>query len=88
MGAIARRIRNLEKTGVDLDIETAISLIQFTLKLDIMQEATKKDFKTLIREEIQSGGEMLGCTERQGKRWRGWGSRLAEFAGAGEPFDF
>ena len=53
----------LEKTGVDLDIEMAISLIQFTVKLDIMQETTKEGFKTLIREEIQSGREMLGCTE-------------------------
>jgi hypothetical protein len=84
LGAIASRIRNQEKKGVDLDFQSAISIIQFGLKLDILQEAKKKDFTTLIREEIQSGGELDGCTERQGKRWRAWGSRLAEFAGAGK----
>jgi hypothetical protein len=84
LGAIAGRILNLERKGVDIDLETAINLIQFRLKLDILQEKKKKDFTTLIREEIQSGGDLMNCSERQGKRWRAWGSRLAEFAGAGE----
>jgi hypothetical protein len=83
LGEIAGRIRNLEKKGFDLDFEIAISLIQFALKLDVLQEENEKDFKTLVREEIQSGG-LVGCTERQGKRWRAWGYRLVEFAGAGK----
>lgn len=84
LGAIAGRIQNLERKGMDRDLETVISLIQFAVKLDILQEASKKDFTNLIRDEVQSGGELFGCTERQGKRWRAWGTRLVEFAGAGK----
>lgn len=84
LGEIAGRIQNLEKKGFDLDLEIAISYIQFALKLDFLREAKRKDVTTLIREEIQSGGDLVGCTERQGKRWRGWGIRLVEFVGAGK----
>jgi hypothetical protein len=80
---IATRIQNLEKKGIDLEFETVINLIQFALKLDILQQETKKDFKTLIKDEIHSGG-LVGYTERQGKRWRAWGFKLVEFAGAGK----
>jgi len=86
--AIAGRIQKQEKKGFDHDFETAISFIQFALKLDILQEARNKDFTTLIREEIQAGGELVGCTERQGKRWRAWGTRLVEFVGAGKSLVF
>lgn len=83
MGEIASRLRNLEKIGFDIEFKTTINLIQFALKLDFLQEEEKKDFKTLIRDEIHSG-RLVGCTERQGKRWRAWGFKLLEFAGAGK----
>ena len=83
MGEIASRLRNLEKIGFDIEFKTTINLIQFALKLDFLQEEEKKDFKTLIRDESQSG-RLVGCTERQGKRWRAWGFKLLEFAGAGK----
>jgi hypothetical protein len=83
LGEIASRLRNLEKKGIDIEFETAINLIQFALKLDFLQEKNKKDFKTLIKDEIHSG-RLVGCTERQGKRWRAWGFKLVEFAGAGK----
>jgi hypothetical protein len=83
--AIAGRIGKREEKGNELDLDMAISLIQFSLKLDILQDERNKDFATLIREEIQSaGGELVAFTERQGKRWRAWGTRLVEFVGAGK----
>lgn len=88
LGAIANRIRNLEKKGMDLDFEMAISLIKFELKLDILHREKKKDFATIVREEIQPGRELDGCSVHQGKRWRAWGSRLVELAGAGKYFIF
>jgi hypothetical protein len=81
LGAIAARIQYLEKKGVDLEFETAINLIQFALKLDILQDERKEDFSALIRKEITGGG-LVGCSEFQGKRWRAWGTRLVEFVGA------
>ena len=82
LGEIASRILDVEKKGIDIEFETAINLIQFALKLDFLRIEKKKDFKTLIKAEICSG--RLGCTERQGKRWRGWGFKLVEFASAGK----
>ena len=69
---------------MDLDFEMAISLIQFTLKLDLLHEEKKKDFTTLIREEIQSES----CSIHQEKHWRAWGSKLGELAGAGKSLVF
>lgn len=87
LGAIASRLRKREEKGDGVNFDIAISLIQFALKLDILQEERNQDFTTLIREEIQSlGGELAGYTERQGKRWRAWGTRLVEFVGAGKSF--
>jgi hypothetical protein len=82
LGAIANRIQNLEQLGLNLDFRMVITLIQFIVKLDILQNVRRKDFTALMAEEIQSGGELHGCSLRQGKRWRTWGTRLAEFAGA------
>ena len=70
-------------------MKIANSLIQFFMKLNILQEERNKDFATLIREEIQSvRGELAGFTERQGKRWRALGTRLVEFVGAGKSVGF
>lgn len=80
--AIANRISNLERQEFNLNLGMVISLIQFALKLHILHKTTLKDFTALIGEEIQSGGELEGFSDHQGKRWRSWGSRLAEFAGA------
>lgn len=80
---IAGRIQNQVKHGMDHDFDTAITFIQFALKLEILKEAEGKDITTLIKERIESG-ELVGCTDRQGKRWRGWGSRLIDFVGSGK----
>lgn len=83
LGMIAGRIQNQVKHGMDHDFDTAITFIQFALKLEILKEAEGKDITTLIKERIESG-ELVGCTDRQGKRWRGWGSRLIDFVGSGK----
>jgi hypothetical protein len=82
LGTIALRIQNLAKKGMDLDFEMGISFIQFAFKLDILREAERKEITTLIREGVDSG-ELVSCSECQAKRWRGWGTRLAEFVGSG-----
>ena len=69
--------------GMELDFGRAITLIQFAIKLDILQAARKMYFSDLIRVEVKAGQELESCSECQGKCWRAWGSRLLEFAGAG-----
>ena len=69
--------------GLEWGYQTAINLIQFAIKLDILQATCKKNLMKVIRREMKKG-ELAGCTERQGKRWMEWGCRFAEFAGAGE----
>ena len=53
LGAIATCIQNQETMGMELDFERAITLIQFTIKLDILQATKNMYFSDLIRVEVE-----------------------------------
>jgi hypothetical protein len=85
--AICYRIQDCEKMGMDLELEYSISLIQLRIKLEVLvQETGKGTLRNVIKHLVKDSGEVAGFTERQMKRWLAWGSRLADFCGAGEFF--
>jgi hypothetical protein len=83
--AICNRIQDCEKMGIDLELEYSISLIQLRIKLEVLvHETGKGTLRNVIKHVVKDSGEVDGCTETQMKRWLAWGSRLADFSGAGE----
>lgn len=91
LGVIAGRIKKSNKTGIMLEYESSLSLIQFIVKLDVLRETRGvNSTMDIIREEMKPGGS-LGSdegkpifSESQVKDWRQCGYQLAEFAGAGK----
>jgi hypothetical protein len=91
LGGIAWRIGKTDKTGIMLEFENAVSLVQFAVKLDVLREARgAKSIIEVIREEMRPGGSLWSenglpiCTESQAKFWKQSGYLLAEFVGAGK----
>lgn len=82
--AICSRIKDYETTGMELNLDYAISLIQLRIKLEVLRrEKGKRTMNSLIKDLVEESGELAGCTDWQMSRWLGWGSRLSEFSGAG-----
>ena len=59
LGAIAWRIQNTEKKGIMLEYQNALSLIQFVIKLDVLQEARQVNSSIDIIREERKPGESL-----------------------------
>lgn len=90
LGAIASRIKMTEKRGIMAEFENSLSLIQFSIKLDILQEARGMNSSKVILQEMTPGGSLWSnegiaiCTDSQAKNWRQCGCQLAAFVGAGK----
>jgi hypothetical protein len=82
--AICSRLRDYETMGMDLNLDFSISLIQLRIKLKVcLRESDKRTLNSLIKDLVKESREVDGCTDWQLRRWVAWGSRLAEFSGAG-----
>ena len=83
--AICGCIQDSELTGMDLNLEYSINLIQFRIKLEVLvRETGKRTLNNLVKDLVKDSD--CGCSESQLKRWLGWGSKLADFCGSGEFF--
>ena len=71
--------------GTNVGLEYSISLIQLKIQLDILVGGRGNgSLNNVIKEVVKERGDLAGCTYMQIKHWMAWGSRLADFCGAGE----
>jgi hypothetical protein len=83
--AICDRIQDCEKMGMVLDLDYSLTLIQLRMKLEnLVRERSRGTFSDVIEDLVKESDVLDGWTYTKLKRWLAWGSRLVEFAGAGE----